>query len=131
MIDSGENSGDFVMLFDNKSTNKGKNQLNTKLTSTEEKALTIRGSQGEASYIIKNGICFVHIEVTPYEISHDVPICWTLPASKISSLLAFSLGTAGGHNYTAYLRKSDNALCFYYPSYTTAERIDATLCYPV
>ena len=32
MIDSGENSGDFVMLFDNKSTNKGKNQLNTKLT---------------------------------------------------------------------------------------------------
>ena len=33
MIDSGENSGDFVMLFDNKSTNKGKNQLNTKLDS--------------------------------------------------------------------------------------------------
>ena len=51
MIDSGENSGDFVMLFDNKSTNKGKNQLNTKLTSTEEKALTIRGSQGEAENV--------------------------------------------------------------------------------
>ena len=131
MIDSGENSGDFVMLFDNKSTNKGKNQLNTKLTNTEEKGLTIQGSQGEASYIIKNGICFVHIEVTPYEISHDTPICWTLPASKFLSLLAFSLGTADGHNYTAYLRKSDNALCFYYPLYTTAERIDATLCYPV
>ena len=34
MIDSGENSGDFVMLFDNKSTNKGKNQLNTKINGT-------------------------------------------------------------------------------------------------
>ena len=32
MIDSGENSGDFVMLFDNKSRNKGKNQLNTNLS---------------------------------------------------------------------------------------------------
>ena len=36
MIDSGENSGDFVMLFDNKSTNKGKNQLNTKILYTSD-----------------------------------------------------------------------------------------------
>ena len=106
-------------------------ELNTKLTSTEEKNLTIQGSQGEATYIIKNGICFAHLEVAPYEISHDTPICWTLPASKFSTQLTFSLGTAGGHNYTAYLRKSDNALCFYYPSYTSVERIDATICYPV
>lgn len=106
-------------------------ELNTKITNTEEKVLTVQASKGEASYIIKNGICFVRIEVTAYEIKHDTPICWTLPASKISSLLYFSLGTAGGHNYTAYLRKRDNALCFYYPSYTTVERIDATICYPV
>lgn len=96
-----------------------------------EKALTIQGSNGEASYVIKNGICFVRLEVTPYEITHDVPICWTLPKPAISAMFPFSLGTSGGHNYTTYLRRNDNALCFYYPSYTTVERIDATISYPV
>ena len=131
LVPIADSSGNFFKMTFAKLKELITSELNTKLTSTEEKALTIRGSQGEASYIIKNGICFVRIEVVPNEISHDTPICWTLPASKISSQLTFSLGTAGGHNYTAYLRKSDNALCFYYPSYTTVERIDATISYPV
>ena len=131
LVPIADSSGNFFKMTFAKLKELITSELNTKLTNTEEKGLTIQGSQGEASYIIKNGICFVHIEVMPYEITHDTPICWTLPASKISSQLTFSLGTAGGHNYTAYLRKSDNALCFYYPSYTTVERIDATISYPV
>ena len=53
MIDSGENSGDFVMLFDNKSTNKGKNQLNTK---RDNVTLTFAGQWTYAFFIAGWGI---------------------------------------------------------------------------
>ena len=71
------------------------------------------------------------MEITPYEITHDIPLCWTLPAPKTDAPLYFALGTDKGHSYPSYLRRSDNALCLYYPSYTTVERIDASIVYPV
>ena len=93
-------------------------------------ALSIGGNTGGAFLEVKNGICFVYIEVTPYSVAHDIPICWTLPAPITPGLKTFSLGTNGGRSYPSYLG-SDNALRLYYPAYGTIERIDATISYPV
>ncbi len=107
------------------------NELNTKTKSKEMTAISAQGSNGWARYCIENGICFVNIELTPYSVEHDGPVCFPLPGAKYKNLLTFTLGTASGNCYCAYLRHTDNALCFYNPGYRTVERIDCTISYPV
>ena len=56
MLDSGENSGDFVMQFDNKPTNKGKSQLNTN-------SLKIKPTIGSGSNLLEKTL---DVGIYPY-----------------------------------------------------------------
>ena len=106
-------------------------ELNRKLTVSSGTLTKGPKFTGACYYYIKNGWCFVVMELTPSNsVAHGDIVLTGLPYSVIVVYLSLTgSNTSGSVNYSAYLR--NGALSIYYPQYTAVARIDCSFSYPV
>lgn len=81
-----------------------------------------------AHYYVRNRTCFVSLETTPNTSVSNGDIVLTGLPVPYSSTVYLSLQTTNGNCYSARIRPN-GTLEIYFPSYTTASRIDTSFCY--
>lgn len=110
---------------------KAVNQLNNNLSKITTISVT-KGAKfqtGSAFAHVKNGVCYVTIELTPSAaVVNDDIVLTGLPKQNINQNLYLNLPLANGYSYSAAI-KLDGKLVIYYPHYTTVERIDTYFSY--
>lgn len=87
-------------------------------------------AKGVSFYSIRNGICFLTVEVTASATVANGDIVVTgLPKPQYH--IYTSMPLANGNCYSVQINASSGNLVIYYPIYVAVSRIDATLTYPI
>lgn len=87
-------------------------------------------AKGVSFYSVRNGICFLTVEVTTSATVTNGDIVVTgLPKPQYH--IYTSMPLANGNCYSVQINASSGNLVIYYPIYTAVSRIDATLTYPI
>lgn len=114
-------------LLDNKITELNRRSPNVNYVSC---ARGDKFAKGVSFYSIRNGICFLTVEVTASAAVTNGDIVVTgLPKPQYH--IYTSMPLANGNCYSVQINASSGNLVIYYPIYTAVSRIDATLTYPI